>query len=79
MEVRGFLKEFGHFKPLDNTIQTPWNKFPNIDKYDLFWRMGKGEDYLKFFCEYYNGLNEREKTIIKLTNPAPYDWNEIYE
>jgi ribA/ribD-fused uncharacterized protein len=79
MEVRGFLKEFGHFKPLDNTIQTPWNKFPNIDKYDLFWRMGKGEDYLKFFYEYYNGLNEREKTIIKLTNPAPYDWNEIYE
>ena len=41
--------------------------------------MGKGEDYLMQFYKYYGGLNDREKTIFNLTNPAPYDWTDTYE
>lgn len=78
MEVRDFLKEFGHFKPLDNVLQPPWTEFPNMDKYDAFWRMGTGEDYLMQFHKYYNGLTDREKTIFELTNPATYNWSGIY-
>ncbi len=44
MATRDFLKEFGHFKALDNTFQPPWTKFPNINSSDMFWRMGKKED-----------------------------------
>lgn len=79
MEVRDFLKEFGHFKPLENPMQSPWTKFPNIDNHDMFWRMGMGEDYLIQFYNYYDELTEKEKTIYRLTNPAPYDWTDTYE
>lgn len=78
MEVRDLLKEFGQFKPLNNAQQTPWAEFPNVDKHDMFWKMGKGEDCLIQFYKYYSGLTDREKTIFKLTNPAPYEWKDIY-
>ncbi len=78
MEVRDFLKEFGHFNPLENALQTPWSKFPNIDKHDMFWRVGIGEEYLTQFYKFYKGLSEREKTIFQLTNPAPHHWTDIY-
>lgn len=79
METRDFLKGFGHFKPLENSHQTPWSRFPGIDKEDLFWRMGKGEEFLATFSIYYKNLTEIEKTIYKLTNPAPYHWTNFYE
>ncbi|MBL7997844.1 MAG: NADAR family protein [Candidatus Kapabacteria bacterium] len=79
MEVRDFFNEFGHFKTLDNAQQTPWTMFPNIDKHDMFWTMGKGEDCIIQFYEYYNDLSDRDKIIFTLTNPAPYDWSDIYE
>ena len=78
MEVRNFLKEFGLFKPVDKTIQTPWIKYPNISSVDMFWRMGKGEEYLMNFFKDFFTLSDREKTIYKLTNPAPYDWTDFY-
>lgn len=79
MEVRDFLQAFGHFTPLDNALQTPWTIYPNIDSRDLFWRMGKGEDCLTQFYAYYSKLTDREQTIFKLTNPAPYDWFNVYD
>lgn len=79
METRDFLREFGHFKPLDNSLQPPWTKFPDIDGNDLFWRREKGEDYLNEFSNYYRKLNHREKIIYKLTNPGPYDWPGFYD
>ena len=79
MEVRDFLKQFSLFKPLGNTIESPWTKFPNIDNNDMFWRMGMGEDYLMKFYKYYSGLNDRDKVIYKLTNPEPYAWTDFYD
>ena len=78
METRDFLKEFGHFKPVENAMQAPWIKFPNINDKDCFWRMGLGEEYLVQFSKYYSSLNERDKTIYKLTNPSPHDWTSFY-
>lgn len=79
MYVRDFFKQFGHFKPLENSIQPPWKKFPNMDSNNMFWRMGKGEDYLTQFSEYYNGLDDREKMIFKMTNTCPYEWQSFYD
>lgn len=79
MATRDFLKTFGHFKPLDNSNQPPWTKFPNVDSNDMFWRMGKGEDYLMEFSKYYQNLTDREKTIYKLINPQPYEWTGFYD
>jgi hypothetical protein len=79
MATRDFLKEFGHFKPLDNSVQAPWTKFPNVDNSDMFWRMGKGEEYLTTFGNYFNQLSKREKVIYRLTNPEPYEWTNFYD
>ena len=74
MEARDFLQSFGHFEPLSNSMQPAWKMFPGIDPYDMFWRMGRGEDYLMQFLQYYQSLTEREKTIFDLTNIPPIDW-----
>ncbi|MBK7036301.1 MAG: NADAR family protein [Bacteroidetes bacterium] len=79
MEVRDFLKYFGHFKPLEYTHQTPWNKFPHNNKHDLFWRTRIGADYLLQFNKYYSGLTAREKTIFKLADPTPNNWENFYD
>jgi ribA/ribD-fused uncharacterized protein len=79
METRDFLKEFGHFKSLNNSMPAPRSKFPNMESNDIFWRMGQGEEYLTMFSKYYSGLTDREKTIYKLTSPQPYDWTNFYD
>lgn len=79
MEVRDFLKVFGSFNPLLNSIQPPWAQFSNISSNDIFWRIGQGEKYLMHFKTYYAGLNERDKTIYKLTHPQPYQWINFYD
>jgi len=78
MEVRDFLKGFGQFKPLDSAMLSPWVQYQGIDAKDMFWRMGKGEDYLLKFIRYYDALSERDKTIYQLLNPAPYNWADFY-
>ncbi len=79
MEVRDFLKSFGHFKPLDNFVLPPWKMFPGVHCQDMFWRMGRGEDYMEHFSKFFDSLNEREKQAYKLTNPTPYNWAKFYE
>lgn len=79
MATRDFIKSFGHFKPLDNTIQPPWREFPDFDRRSMFWRMGRGEDYLNEFSKYFNRITHRDKTIYKLTNPEPYEWTKFYD
>ncbi|MBL7770039.1 MAG: NADAR family protein [Flavipsychrobacter sp.] len=79
MEVRDFINEFGHFKPLKEVLQPPWKRFPEIEANDMFWRMGAGEDYLIQFSAYINSLNEREKIVYKLTYPFSYGWESFYD
>ncbi|MES2485185.1 MAG: NADAR family protein, partial [Bacteroidota bacterium] len=67
METRDFLKDFGHFKPLENSTQPPWLRFPDVSCNDMFWRMGVGESYLTEFSKYFLLLNERDKKIYELT------------
>ncbi len=79
METRDFLKDFGHFKHPDNALQPPWRQFENVDSRDMFWRMGKGEDYVMSFSKYYSALSDSERIIYELTNPAPYEWRRFYD
>ena len=78
MEVRDFIREYGHFTNLENVFNPPWRHYPKIDPRDLFWRMGKGEDIINDFSKYYRSLSKRNQMIFKLTHPAPYDWPEFY-
>ncbi len=79
METRDFLDEFGFFSELTNGLIAPWFKFPDIEYNDMFWRMGKGEQFMTKFAKSYHSLTEKEQTIFKLTNPEPYNWNGFYD
>ena len=79
MECRDFLRDFGYFENLKIKLEAPWQRFPqNRDPYDLFWRMGKGEDFLDKFFEQYNRLTTRDQNIYRLTHPAPTSWPDFY-
>lgn len=78
MEVRDFLKSNGFIDPLADTFAAPWNKYPNVDPGDMYWRMGKGEEYIIDFTKYYDALSEKEKNAYQLYNPTPKDWQGFY-
>lgn len=78
METRDFLKSFGHFEPLDSPMPPPWARFPHIDSRDMFWRMGKGENYLMEFNAYYDKLSDNAQVVYKLTNLPAYGWEDYY-
>lgn len=79
MEVRDFLITFGHFKPFEVNVSLPWKTHPLIDPCDLFWRMGKGEELLHSFHQYYHALSEHDKVVFRLTYPAPYRWQPLLD
>ncbi|MGB0851542.1 MAG: DUF1768 domain-containing protein, partial [Bacteroidia bacterium] len=74
-----FLNEFGFFSSLNNGLTAPWLKYPEIDSADMFWRMGKGEQFIMEFSQIFSKLTDREQTIYKLTNPEPLKWKGFYE
>lgn len=79
MEVRNFLNDFGHFTELQILVESPWKRYPDVHPYDIFWRMGQGEDAVTEFSKYYATLADKEKQVLKLTRPAPYEWAEFYD
>lgn len=78
MEVRDLLSTFGFFETPELTMPLLWKIYPDIDTADMFWRMGKGEDLLMQFGNYYHSLSEKEQMIFKLSHPVPYHWKNFY-
>jgi hypothetical protein len=79
METRDFLKTFGDFKYINETLAPPWKMYPTIDPLDMFWRMGQGEQYIVDFGKYFSGLSDRDKIIYELSYPATGDWSDFYK
>lgn len=75
MEVRDRLDKMDYFRPLDEPMLPPWKVYSNIENGDLFWRMGKGEEYLDRYSQWYNALTVTEKEIYKITFPQPKGWS----
>ena len=59
-----------------NLILPPWIAFPSIGQYDLFWRMGLGEDYLTYWYKYFSSTDSK---IYAQTFPVNNDWEGIYD
>ena len=60
-------------------IRPPWEKHPDIDPKDMFWRMGKGEETLSTFARYYNSLDQNEKTEFEQKFKPNNEWLDFYE
>ncbi|GEM50598.1 NADAR family protein [Empedobacter brevis] len=79
MEVRNILKQITTNKLHLFTITPPWVMFPGIPKEDMFWGMGKGEDYLREFYTNYSSLNSEDQFVYSLSYLEPIDWFGFYE
>ncbi len=60
-------------------IKPPWEKYPDIDPNDMFWRMGKGEDALSTFARYYNALDHKERKEFEEKFKTNNEWSDFYQ
>jgi ribA/ribD-fused uncharacterized protein len=68
MQVRReLLKEKIEFLP-------PWEKYPDKSVYDMFWKMGNGEDYLTNWYIMLRGLDVQGKDLYFKKYNMPKDW-----
>lgn len=56
----------------------PWLKFPQLSRYDMFWRMGDGEVYRLRFAEWYSAMDDDGKARYRAIFPAPKGWLNYY-
>jgi len=57
----------------------PWEKYPEYDSSNIFWRMGAGEEYLTdYFGVYIQYASLDEIKAYKLKYPAPKSWQGWY-
>jgi ribA/ribD-fused uncharacterized protein len=79
MEVRDWLSVNGHFEYLQVPIGLPWLIHPEKDLGDLYWQMGKGEEMLFVFHQYYFSLSAKEKEVFKIMYILPCNWQEALD
>lgn len=71
MEVRGCLPEYkGEF------YLPQWITYPNIHPYDMFWRMGGGEDYVMKLAQWFYGLSKEAQIEYESYFTPPKEWRE---
>jgi N-glycosidase YbiA len=73
MEVRSEMQKFSEDPDL---ILPPWIAFPSIGQFDMFWRMGLGEEYLTQWAKYYL---ETDKVKYRQLFPENIDWEGIFD
>ena len=71
MEIRNKLPQYSpiFFEP-------QWIAHPDIERSDMFWRMGKGEDYIIKLAEWFYGLSERAQKEWKSYYHPPEEWKD---
>lgn len=57
-------------------ILPPWIPFPSISQYDIFWRMGQGEEYLTQWAKFFL---ESDQEWYRKSFPENMDWEGIYD
>ncbi|RZF79951.1 hypothetical protein EXT46_13450 [Pseudoalteromonas sp. CO325X] len=74
------LKERYENELKSNPPEPPWVKFPDFHPTDMFWRMGKGENYLvDYFGLYFKYAPKADLKAYKQKYPEHKDWLGTYE
>jgi hypothetical protein len=56
----------------------PWQKYPEIPRFSIGWRMGGGEDYFRQFRTWYKSLTDQEADEYARQNPEFEEWQGFY-
>jgi len=59
-----------------SVVLPPWISFPTLSQFDLFWRMGLGEEYLTQWSKFYL-MSDRMEYRSKF--PESKEWEGIYD
>lgn len=74
MEVRDKLANIDNFDFSKEPFLPPWEMYPKIDRSDMFFRMGAGEQYAMDFFAWFNALSSTEKEVFKIMYPPKNEW-----
>jgi ribA/ribD-fused uncharacterized protein len=78
MEIRTELTQNGNFDELSSLLIPPWEKYPEIERASIGWRMGYGEDYLTLWSAWFRGLSKSGKVKYQTMYPELKDWKGFY-
>jgi len=76
MEVR---RKVNSLSSDNSVVFPPWIAFPKVSQFDLFWRMGFGEEYLSQWSKYYLNLKDKEKEKYEKEFAPDSNWEGIYD
>lgn len=76
MEVRDELNTNGPFDELATPMMPPWEKYPELPRGSMGWRMGYGEDYATRWSLWYGGLTEEGKGKYRRSIAVPEQWRD---
>jgi hypothetical protein len=62
----------------DEVLVPLWDFLPGADRYSIGWRMGRGENYVKEWWDFYAALPDAEKASYKAKYPEPQGWEGFY-
>lgn len=57
----------------------PWQKYPEIERGSIGWRMGYGEDYYDEFYKWFSRLDLATWTDYAENFPEPIEWKGFYK
>ncbi|MCD9187277.1 MAG: hypothetical protein LUM44_12655 [Pyrinomonadaceae bacterium] len=63
----------------ENPPLPPWLAYPDVDKLDMFWRMGRGEEHIELLGIYFHFCGEEDLEKYKLNYPEVEDWKGWYD
>lgn len=79
MQVRDRLAESGEFDPLARPLPPPWEKYPDMPRCSIGWRMGYGEAYIKEWLAFFYGLSPAGRQRYREMYPEPESWASFYD
>lgn len=57
----------------------PWDKYPELGRGRIGWRMGYGEEYMNSFWQWFSRLPDGEKSAYETRFPEAEGWSGFYE
>ena len=59
-------------------MHPPWEKFPNIPRNSIGWRMGVGEQYLEEFSIWWSRQDRAKKLAVRALYSEPSAWTGFW-
>ena len=59
-------------------LVAPWEKYPNLRRKSMGWRMGQGESFKLDWWNFWDSLSEQQKLEYVLDHPENEEWQGYY-